>query len=144
MSPHLKGACWRFPLGWYFTSPTLHDIQHGMRESPRIRRGENTDQFSIRSSSVLTALIASKVGVSYALLPAPCRRCCMHAARLAYCAIAAIDLQSNTWCHSYLDTLSFINKFYFSKVTPEVRTRVASSTVECASHYTTATLHSRV
>ena len=61
MSPHLKGACWRIPLGWYFTSPTLHDIQHGMHESPRISRGENTDQFSIRSSSVLTALRAPNV-----------------------------------------------------------------------------------
>ena len=50
-----------FQLGWNFTSPTLHDIQHGMRESPRISRGENTDQFSIRSSSVLTALRAPNV-----------------------------------------------------------------------------------
>ena len=32
-----------------------------MPESPRIRRGENTDQFSIRSSSVLTALRAPNV-----------------------------------------------------------------------------------
>ena len=71
-----------FQLGWNFTSPTLHDIQHGMPESPRISRGENTDQFSIRSSSVLTALIGSKVEVSYALPPSRCRRCCMHAAAL--------------------------------------------------------------
>ena len=144
MFPHLKGACWRFPLGcyFYFANSERHPAWDE-RQSPH-GGGRPPTRFSIRSSSVLTALIASKVGVSYALLPAPCRRCCMHAARLAYCAIAAIDLQSNTWCHSYLDTLSFINKFYFSKVTPEVRTRVASSTVECASHYTTATLHSNV
>ena len=32
-----------------------------MCESPRISRGENTDQFSIRSSSVLTALRAPNV-----------------------------------------------------------------------------------
>ena len=42
-----------------------------MRESPRISRGENTDQFSIRSSSVLTALRAPNVRfptLSHALL----------------------------------------------------------------------------
>ena len=50
-----------FQLGWNFTSPTLHNIQHGMCESPRIGRGENNDQFSIRSSSVLTALRAPNV-----------------------------------------------------------------------------------
>ena len=82
MFPHLKGACWRLPLGcyFYFANSERHPAWDE-RQSP-LGGGRPPTRYSIRSSSVLTALIGSKVEVSYALPPSRCRRCCMHAAAL--------------------------------------------------------------
>ena len=85
MFPHFMSACRRFPTWLIFYFANSDRIQHGMRQSLRIGRRDNTDQLSIRSSSVLTALIAPNVRfptLSYAsrcalplLLHASCLPC---------------------------------------------------------------------
>ena len=61
MFSHFMSACRRFPTWLIFYFANSDRIQHGMRQSLRIGRRDNTDQLSIRSSSVLTALIAPNV-----------------------------------------------------------------------------------
>ena len=61
MFSHFMSACRRFPAWLIFYFANSDRIQHGMRQSLRIGRRDNTDQLSIRSSSVLTALIAPNV-----------------------------------------------------------------------------------
>ena len=64
MFSHFMSACRRFPTWLIFYFANSDRIQHGMRQSLRIGRRDNTDQLSIRSSSVLTALIAPNVRFS--------------------------------------------------------------------------------
>ena len=97
-----------FQLGWNFTSPTLHDIQHGMPESPRISRGENTDQFSIRSSSVLTALRAPNVRFP-TLCPALLLLACLPA-----CLLCQLPYRGRRLAMKYLMQFRF-TPFLFKK-----------------------------
>ena len=101
-----------FQLGWNFTSPTLHDIQHGMHESPRIRRGENTDQFSIRSSSVLTALRAPNV--RFPTLRAALRCCCCCCCCLSACLLCQLPYRGRRLAMKYLMQFRF-TPFLFKK-----------------------------
>ena len=80
------GLCFRtlgvrvgvFQLGWTFTSPTLSSTLPAWDapQSPRIGRGDNTDQLSFRSSSVLTALRAPNVRFPTLCAAHCCCRCC--------------------------------------------------------------------
>ena len=60
--PHFKSASRRFPtwLEFHFANSDAHSAWNA-HQSPRIGRGDNTDQLSFRSSSVLTALRAPNV-----------------------------------------------------------------------------------
>ena len=76
--PHFKSASRRFPtwLEFHFANSDAHSAWNA-HQSPRIGRGDNTDQLSFRSSSVLTALRAPNV--RFPTLRAAhccCRRCC--------------------------------------------------------------------
>ena len=143
MSPHLKGACWRFPLGcyFYFANSERHPAWDE-RQSP-LGGGRPLTRYSIRSSSVLTALIGPKVEVSYALPP---RAAAAFACMLLPCLLRH-RRQSFTTKYSMssiLLILSFSKKLcIFARLERQgayrVRTRIAQATAEGATHYTTAT-----
>ena len=102
MFSHFMSACRRFPTWLIFYFANSDRIQHGMRQSLRIGRRDNTDQLSIRSSSVLTALIAPNVRfptLSYA------SRCAL---RAAAAAAAACKLSALPTKPSLPKTFSFI------------------------------------
>ena len=134
MFSHFMSACRRFPTWLIFYFANSDRIQHGMRQSLRIGRRDNTDQLSIRSYSVLTALIAPNVRfptLSYAL------RCGLRAA--AACNLSALPTKP-----SLPKTFSFIfcticicalfqsrksdQNRYFRRAPDEVRTWVAQVT----------------
>ena len=112
MFPHLKGACWRFPLGcyFYFANSERHPAWDE-RQSP-LGGGRPPTRYSIRSSSVLTALIGPKVEVSYALPPSRCRRFCLHAAALPTAPLRRESLGSKYLMSFILHTLSLGKKLY--------------------------------
>ena len=111
MFPHLKGACWRLPLGcyFYFANSERHPAWDE-RQSP-LGGGRPPTRYSIRSSSVLTALIGPKVEVSYALPPSRCRRCCMHAAALPTAPLPR-EFRYQILDVIYFHALSFSKKLY--------------------------------
>ena len=80
---------------------------------PRIGRGDNTDQLSFRSSSVLTALRAPNVRFPTLRAAHCCCRCCCWCmpACLANCPNAADVFVSNNWCNCYLPTVAFKKNF---------------------------------
>ena len=117
MFSHFMSACRRFPTWLIFYFANSDRIQHGMRQSLRIGRRDNTDQLSIRSSSVLTALIAPNVRfptLSYAL------RCALRALLLLLHA-SCLPCQLSHRCQR-LSVLSFVlfvsvRSFSLEKVT---------------------------
>ena len=82
----------------------------GCVESPRISRGENTDQFSIRSSSVLTALRAPNV--RFPTLRAVLRCCCCCC--LSACLLCQLPYRGRRLAMNYLMQFRF-TPFFFKK-----------------------------